>query len=46
MSALMSMSALMTMSAVSTISARIQGGPRRARTGDPRIKSPMLYQLS
>jgi hypothetical protein len=21
-------------------------GPRRARTGDPRIKSPMLYQLS
>ena len=22
------------------------GGPRRARTDDPRIKSPMLYQLS
>ncbi len=22
------------------------GGPRRARTDDPRIKSPLLYQLS
>jgi len=25
---------------------KTEGGPRGARTRDPRIKSPLLYQLS
>ncbi len=30
----------------STVQHQLNGGPRRTRTDDPRIKSPMLYQLS